>query len=273
MSDRVPDAFLEHLAPRIPDADEREALRRALERPLPTTFRVQSGDEAAILAGLAARGLESVPLPFARGGHRVVAGPDPGPLLEHAIGRLYVQEAASMIAGETLLRTAPAAPDLVLDLCASPGSKTTQLAAGLPAATTLLANEPTPTRVKVLAANLLRTGSAAALSQADGRALGPRLAGRCDAVLVDAPCSGEGTVRRDPKALRGWHRRRFPRFTSVQSELLRAAAIATRPGGVVVYSTCALSPEENHEVVAAAVASGDFETIPLGPAFPNSRRA
>jgi 16S rRNA (cytosine1407-C5)-methyltransferase len=272
MSSRVPDSFLRHLSHRLGEDAELEELKAACERPLPRTLRLWTRPGVAVdpRQAFEERGLILTPLPFAREGFRVEgSGPPPGASLEHALGLAYVQEAASMIAGEALIRCAPTASRLVLDLCAAPGSKTTQMARGLGPETLVIANEPATSRLKSLVANLVRTQGNAIVTQGDGRATAARLAGTCDAVLVDAPCSGEGTVRRDPKALRGWNRKRFRRFASVQLDLLLSAADALGPGGVLVYSTCALSPEENHEVIRDALAARpELQRLDLRPQFP-----
>lgn len=272
MSNRVPDSFLRHLAAHVEDEDELNRLRETCGRPLPTTLRLLpregvSIDPAACIRDTGARLTE---LPFARDGHRIDdAAVPPGATLEHALGLWYVQEAASMISGEALIRTAPKDSRLVLDLCAAPGSKTTQLARAFSAKATVVANEPATSRLKSLVANLIRTGSDAIVTSRDGRELGPQLAARCDAVLVDAPCSGEGTVRRDPKALRGWNRKRQRKFAGPQRDLLRAGAEALRPGGTLIYSTCALSPEENQDIVRGFLDErDDFEGLDLSTHFP-----
>ena len=165
----------------------------------------------------------------------------------------------------------PKPDETVLDLCAAPGSKTTQMAAMMENLGTIIANEVKMDRMKILASNLERCGvSNAILTKKDGTALCERFKrlnekGRLredslrrvcqsrvlafDKILVDAPCSGEGTIRSSPKTLLMWNINSIKTLSKLQKKLLESAIEILKPKGEIVYSTCTHSPEENEEVL------------------------
>ncbi len=148
-----------------------------------------------------------------------------------------------------------AAPDAqrVMDMAAAPGSKTTQMAARMDNQGAILANEFSSSRVKVLHANISRCGvSNVALTHFDARVFGPALPERFDAVLLDAPCSSEGVIRKDPDALKNWTLGSTEAIAATQCDLIDSASAfhALKPGGVMVYSTCTLNRVENQQVIA-----------------------
>ncbi|GAL34405.1 ribosomal RNA small subunit methyltransferase F [Vibrio maritimus] len=127
-------------------------------------------------------------------------------------------------------------------MAAAPGSKTTQLAALMNNQGVLVANEFAASRVKVLHANIERCGVRnAALSNYDARVFGGWLPEQFDAILLDAPCSGEGTVRKDPDAMKNWSLDSTAEIAATQKDLIESAFHALKVGGTLVYSTCALS--------------------------------
>ena len=138
----------------------------------------------------------------------------------------------------------------VLDLCAAPGGKTAQIALALGNAGTVLANDFSPERIAALQGNLDRLGIVnVSTTWADGGNY-PAAAGPFDRVLVDAPCSSEGTLRRNRGLIDRVGPERSLRMASRQRALLRKAVKLCRPGGRIVYSTCTFAPEENELVVA-----------------------
>ena len=144
----------------------------------------------------------------------------------------------------------PKPGERVLDLCAAPGGKSTQIAAALAGEGLLVCNEPVPSRAKILSRNIERMGVPNALVvSAQPEALAARWAGAFDAVLVDAPCSGEGMFRRHPETRAEWTPAAPAGCAERQRRILGYAAAMLRPGGRLVYSTCTLSPEENEETV------------------------
>ncbi|HAA90759.1 MAG: Fmu (Sun) domain protein [Thermoanaerobacterales bacterium 50_218] len=167
----------------------------------------------------------------------------------HAAGLYYLQDPASMLAGVIL---DPQPGEWVLDLCAAPGGKATHLAARMQNRGVLVANDPNPRRVPVLARNLERMGvTCAVVLQEEPARLAQHFAGLFDRVLVDAPCSGEATLAHDPEARRRWSPKTIRKMAALQSHILKQAARLTRLGGYLLYATCTFSPEENEEVIAS----------------------
>ncbi|MBR3988449.1 MAG: RsmB/NOP family class I SAM-dependent RNA methyltransferase [Clostridia bacterium] len=178
----------------------------------------------------------------------------------HHAGAVYFQEPSAMSAA-TLL--APEKGDKVLDLCAAPGGKSTQLAAALMGTGLIWSNEIVKSRANILLGNFERCGIRnGVVSNADPESLCTALEGYFDKVLVDAPCSGEGMIRRDPKALEEWSVEHTLSCATRQLKILQSAKKALKPGGVLVYSTCTFAYEENEGVIEAFLkANPDFELM------------
>ncbi|MBW3163430.1 16S rRNA (cytosine(1407)-C(5))-methyltransferase RsmF [Ferrimonas balearica] len=171
-----------------------------------------------------------------------------GNTAEHLAGLFYIQEASSMMP-PTALFTHSHAPQRVLDVASAPGSKTTQIAARLDNQGLLLANEYSSSRLKGLHANLSRLGIRnVVMTHFDGRVFGPALPEQFDAILLDAPCSGEGTIRKDPDAFANWDPESVEEIAELQRGLIESAFAALKPGGLLVYSTCTLNHRENQDV-------------------------
>ncbi|HIU31802.1 MAG TPA: RsmF rRNA methyltransferase first C-terminal domain-containing protein [Candidatus Caccousia avistercoris] len=167
----------------------------------------------------------------------------------HHAGAFYSQEPSAASAVTVL---APQPGDRVLDLCAAPGGKSTQIAALLQGKGLLWSNEVVKSRANVLLSNLERLGVRnGVVSSCRPEVLCPALAGFFDKVLVDAPCSGEGMFRRDPQAVAEWSPEHVRSCAARQAAILDSAAQALRPGGLLAYSTCTFSLEENEETVTA----------------------
>lgn len=172
----------------------------------------------------------------------------PGKLLENLLGFIHIQEELSM-APPLVLDARPG--ETVLDMCASPGSKTTQISQMMENRGLVVANEPSLARIAALRSNCERLGALnVAITRYDGRMF-PR--GSFDRVLVDAPCSSEGRERRGPGTLTRCNAARSRELHVLQAGLLKSALRLARPGGVVVYSTCTYAPEENELVVQEAI--------------------
>lgn len=145
----------------------------------------------------------------------------------------------------------PQPGDRVLDLCAAPGGKSTQLADALDGSGLLVANEIHPKRAKILARNIERMGIANALVlNMHPRDLELLFAGFFDKIMVDAPCSGEGMFRKEDAAAADWSPETVAMCAHRQREILQSAAKLLRPGGVLCYSTCTFAPEEDEGVIA-----------------------
>ncbi|MCL2695587.1 MAG: RsmB/NOP family class I SAM-dependent RNA methyltransferase [Clostridiales bacterium] len=165
----------------------------------------------------------------------------------HAAGLYYLQEASAQLPAE-LLEVEPGMN--VLDLCAAPGGKSTQIAGKLQGSGVLVANEVSASRAKVLLGNIERLGiTNAVVTQMEPEALARALPEAFDRVLVDAPCSGEGMFRKDPAAIAHWSPAQVCACARRQSKILSAAARTLKSGGRLVYATCTFSREENEDVV------------------------
>jgi NOL1/NOP2/sun family putative RNA methylase len=187
----------------------------------------------------------------------------------HAAGLCYVQEPAAQ-SPAALARVKPGAT--VLDLCAAPGGKTTQLAAMLRNTGLLVANEPVRARAETLVGNIERLGVRNALVTCmRPDALTASLGACFDVVLVDAPCSGEGMFRKDETAVREWSEEHVLACVARQGQILASAAMMLKPGGRLVYSTCTFSREENEGAIAAFLLEHpDFTLMEQRRMYPHS---
>ncbi len=170
---------------------------------------------------------------------------DVGNLDEHSLGYIYVQEAASMIPPIVL---DPKPGELILDMCAAPGSKTTQIAAMMQNRGILIANDYKGGRVSPLGYNLQRIGATNVIvTLMEGRFFTKM---QFDKILVDAPCSGTGTIRKSIKTLTIWNPGMTKSLSGTQKQLLKTAFDSLKDGGTIVYSTCTLEPDENEGVIS-----------------------
>jgi 16S rRNA (cytosine967-C5)-methyltransferase len=233
--------------------------------PAPFTLRVhgEPSDRDRLLAQLDARGIEARPTRFAPLGV-VVNGVVPDDLLA-GVGAIVQDEASQIVASLAGSHPGP----LVLDACAAPGGKATAIAARLGDSERLIACDVRDRRMDLLRQTVTRTGaSRVSLVQADASAPLP-FRQPFSTVLVDAPCSGLGTLRRDPDIK--WRRQpqELPAFAARQLQMLARAADAVAEGGRLIYATCSSEPEENEDVVAAFLAlRADFSPLPVREANP-----
>ena len=175
---------------------------------------------------------------------------------EYFLGKIYVQEAASLIPPIAL---SPTEKDFVLDCCAAPGSKTTQLAQIMNNRGCIVANDINYRRIKSLRFNLELMGVMnTVVTKMD--AIGfSKFQERFDKILVDAPCSCEGIIRKNWNVLSRWSPKVIKYMSSQQKKILKSCLISLKKGGVLVYSTCTLAPEENEEVIDYALKNFDLE--------------
>ena len=186
----------------------------------------------------------------------------------HEAGAYYLQEPSAMAAAAAL---APRPGERVLDLCAAPGGKSTQMAALMQGRGTLVCNEPVAARAQVLSRNIERMGvKNAVVVSALPEELSPRWPEYFDRVLVDAPCSGEGMFRRHPEAIGEWSPAAPAGCAQRQAAILLSAARMLRPGGRLAYSTCTFSAEENEGVIQAFLRErAEFALVPFSlPGLP-----
>ena len=204
-------------------------------------------------------------VPFCEDGYYVSADKLGKHPLHHA-GAFYVQEPSAMSA-VTVMGVQPG--DKVLDLCAAPGSKSTQIASALGGTGLLWANEIVRPRAHILLSNIERMGvKNAVVSNMTPEDLCSALSGFFDKVLVDAPCSGEGMFRKDRDAIFEWSPEHSLSCAERQKAILDSAAAAVRPGGVLVYSTCTFAEEENEGVIRYFLGNHpEYELIDPGCKF------
>lgn len=218
-----------------------EALARVAQAPAPLDLSSRVDNPAV----LALDGAVRLPGGTIRLGPDAPSAPDlPG----WAGGEIWVQDAAAALPVRLL---APGAGERVLDLCAAPGGKTLQLAA---AGAQVTAIDQDASRLERLTENLARTGLSAQVFTGDARKARPEVL--FDAVLLDAPCSATGTLRRHPETVWIKTPQDIPRLVALQTELMAAAARMVRPGGRLVYAVCSLEPEEASSGMAAGIAAG-----------------
>ena len=253
--DLWPEAFLTRMAGQL--GDELPAFLHALEEPCQRGIRLNPRKQAQQQP----QGLGE-PVPWAANGYYLSPESNAGAVPLHEAGAWYLQEPSAMLPAAVL---APQPGEKVLDLCAAPGGKSTQLAAAMAGQGLLVCNEPVPKRALILSRNIERMGVTNALVVS---AMPDKLAARWpegfDAVQVDAPCSGEGMFRRHPETRAEWSPENAAGCAKRQAEILDAAALLVRPGGRMVYSTCTLNPVENEDTVAAFLQRhSDFALTPF----------
>ncbi|WP_276352697.1 RsmB/NOP family class I SAM-dependent RNA methyltransferase [Cohnella caldifontis] len=205
--------------------------------------------------------MAGAPIPWAEGGYYTEEDDRPGKHPDYHLGLYYVQEPSAMLPAE-LLGVMPG--HKVLDLCAAPGGKTTQLAAKLKGQGVLVTNDNAAERTKALTKNAELSGvrNAIVLNEEPERIAGV-FGAWFDRVLVDAPCSGEGMFRKDESMVRQWERHTVESCALMQRDILRQAARLVAPGGRLAYSTCTFSPRENEGTIARFLAEfTEFRVVP-----------
>lgn len=249
----IPEDFLKNIEETMPKHLDMESFIAACKRPLRKSIRVNTLKISVkeFLVRAEQKGWALEPVPWCETGFWINADESIIPLgntAEHMAGLFYIQEASSMMPVSALFMNEDKF-NSVLDTAAAPGSKTTQIAAKMNNEGVLVANEYAASRVKVLHANIERCGVRnAALSNFDGRVFGGWLPEQFDAVLLDAPCSGEGIIRKDADAMKNWSRESVIDIAATQKDLIESAFHALKTNGTLVYSTCTLNLEENQQV-------------------------
>ncbi len=188
-----------------------------------------------------------VSVPWAEEGFYYNQDERPGRHPLHEAGVYYIQEPSAMSVASLL---GPEEGDVVCDLCAAPGGKSTHIAGRLYGKGLLVANEISPVRAKVLSQNIERLGvyNALVCNEPPDR-MAMHFPGFFDKILVDAPCSGEGMFRKDVEAVEEWSIENVKMCAARQKEILNCAARMLKPGGVLVYSTCTFAPDEDEDMV------------------------
>jgi precorrin-6B methylase 2 len=185
----------------------------------------------------------------------------------HWAGWFYIQQAATGVAAD-LLGARPG--ERILDLCAAPGGKTLHIAETMEGRGSIVATEVNEGRIRALLGNIYRLGTPNILViSGDGRELPD--GATFDRVLVDVPCSAQGTVRKKAGRLPARSRGFMSKIIRAQDKLLRRAIHLTRPGGVVLYVTCTFGPDENEAVVSRVLADAPVDVEPMDPPVPHAR--
>lgn len=202
------------------------------------------------------------PIPWCRTGYYTEEGLKPGKHPYYHAGLYYIQEPSAMAPVEAL-GVQPG--DRVLDLCAAPGGKSTQIAGKLQGTGILVTNDISAERTKALAKNIELYGvrNAVVLNEAPDR-IAKAFPHYFNRILIDAPCSGEGMFRKDADMARQWEKHSVMKCEAMQKDILKSAAELLAPGGTIVYSTCTFAPEENEGMIAAFISRHpEFSIIPI----------
>ena len=177
-------------------------------------------------------------------------------------GAYYVQEASSMFVWQALEQLVER-DAVVLDLCAAPGGKSTAIAQYLSEEGFLVSNEYVPQRAHVLVENITKWGALNCVVTNNAPRHFDKLKVKFDAILVDAPCSGEGMFRKDERAREEWSKANVEMCVERQREILESAWEVLKPGGVLIYSTCTFNSNENEEQVQWLIDEMEAEYLPL----------
>jgi len=227
--------------------DDNTKFSEHIREPLKQSFRINTlkGDEDSILDKLREYDPKITYIPWSGTGY-VSELTNLGSSLEHFTGQIYIQELTSMmppLVVKDLIRGSN-----ILDCCAAPGSKTTQMAAIMQNKGHIIANDSRHTRLKSLRGNLDRLGvTNTTVTLRDFRSF-PNT--EADFYFVDAPCSSEGTIRKKNSVARLWKESDYDRFSKLQKGLLSKACEMAPTGSTIIYSTCTFAPEENERVVS-----------------------
>ena len=260
----LPDWLTERLRAQF-DETEILALARALNQPAPVDLRVNTIKAAReeVQARLAGEGFPCEPTPYSPTGLR---RENRAPLFHTECftqGLFEVQDEGSQLLS---LLLEPKRQEMIVDFCAGAGGKTLHLGALAANSGTVYAFDISPKRLEKLKPRLRRAGldnvrMVTISHERDARV--QRLRGKIDRVLVDAPCSGTGTLRRNPDIK--WRHIDLPALTEAQQRILAAAAELVKPGGRLVYATCSLLREENDDIVEKFLATHpEFHVMPAG---------
>ncbi len=270
----LPDWVVGKLQLTMTDADIL-ALGRALQQPAPLDVRVNAlkADRDTVLARLTGEGHVVEATPYSPWGLRFKDHPA---INKHPLfldGTLEVQDEGSQLLA---LLLGARRGEMVCDFCAGAGGKTLAIGATMASTGRLYAFDVAEKRLANLKPRLARSGLSNVMpqliaSESDARI--KRLAGKLDRVLVDAPCSGLGTLRRNPDLKFRQTPEGVAELTHKQAAILRAASRLLKPGGRLVYATCSLLPEENEAIVEAFLAAGGFEPLPANTVLAQHRIA
>lgn len=240
--------------------DEYEAYKKAINQPPVKAFRVNT-EKISLIDFEKINPFGNEKIPYANGGYYLDFEKVGNHPFHHA-GMIYVQEPAAMAPAECIYIS----PDAkILDMCAAPGGKSTQLKNKLSDDGLLVSNEIIPTRCKILTGNIERLGLKNCVTTCmDTARLADTFPDTFDIIMVDAPCSGEGMFRKEQIAIDEWSQENVQKCAARQREILENAVKCLSSGGTIIYATCTFSLEENEMTVDAFLkAHPDFEIVPV----------
>ena len=250
---QLPEIFLQQMKELLSDG-EFEEFCRTYEEPTVRGLR-----HNRLKAGQAC---VTYPIPWCPDGTLYPDTERPAKSIFYNAGLFYIQEPSAMCPVEVLK---PEPGHRVLDLCAAPGGKSSQIAGHLQGKGLLVSNDASPSRSRALVNNIERMGvTNAVITTEMPKKLSERFPEFFDRILVDAPCSGEGMFRRDPDAVKAYTANKPAACVAMQQEILRYAAKMLKPGGRLVYSTCTFNTQENEDVIYGFLdSSKDFVVVPI----------
>jgi len=240
--------------------DDSDDFYRFMAKPLRASIRVNTlkASVEEVVESLGER-FELEQIPWCKEGFFINAE-KVGGTIEHQLGLIFSQEASAMIPA-VALEVKPGM--LVLDMAAAPGGKTTQIAQYMRNEGCIIANDVKVDRLNILISNLQRCGvTIARVTMKDGRFF-RRFKDTFDRVLLDAPCSNVGMIRKNFKYLKMWRLKEVEALSRLQKELILAGYASLKPGGILVYATCTLDPLENEEVIDHLLMNTDAEVVEI----------
>lgn len=250
----------------IPNYDE---FLRVIDEPMPTNVRVNTIRIAPehLIERLSQKGFKVEKVSWCPYLLLLDGELSAGSTIEHWLGLYYIQEATSLIAPMVL---SPKPHEVVLDMCAAPGGKTTHITMLMQNTGTVVANDPNPRRLRALMSNIFRLSAANCIvTQYDGMRMFAEGV-KFDKAIVDAPCSAEGNLRKTPSRRYNISTKYSLRISGLQKALLLRAIDLVKVGGIIVYSTCTFAPEENEMVVQHALQTRDVCIEPIEIDVPSS---
>ena len=229
-------------------ADDSEKFFSCLESRLPKAFRVNTikADKKKVLDNFSQYGIEIKPVSWYPQAF-IADNFSIGNSIEHFMGHIYIQELTSMLPA-VVASAEISAKSLVLDACAAPGSKTTQIAAFMENKGCIIANDIDYMRTKALKFNMEKMGVLnTIITNCDFRFFSFK--NKFDIILLDSPCTSEGTIRKNKSVLSSWSEKKIFGMSRLQKQFILKAFDLVKEDGLIIYSTCTFAPEENEEVI------------------------
>lgn len=257
LAEKLPAPFIDSLSTVFEDSDEIDSFLSSLDSDSPTSIRLNPAKSS--------RKPDEEPVSWNADGYYLRSRPSfVAEAFWHA-GYYYVQEASSMIVGHIIqqLKRTIADPIWVLDLCATPGGKSTDILSKLDGTDTLVSNEFVRSRSHILAENISKWGASNAMVTHNDPADFAALKGMFDILVIDAPCSGEGLFRKDHEAIKEWSTANVQLCADRQEKIILDSWAGLREGGYLVYSTCTYNPMENERILQWMLSNFDVSSVSI----------